>query len=411
MARKTNPYKGVNPFSIRANPDTQEQTIMNHGQYCRVLKTRVCPCNKNGTPDAFHELCGGLGFIYSFQTSFRKIEEIQHYHAVKKRIEVDNYPIVEIEKITRHLAKVQGGYREYQVSDFYDQYIEIEGEPLPNNYERLKVSYRYDRLETIYNENPIVESNFVLRVTECVIDNDRTLDSVHNPQRIFGDIVEVQRVYNRTKDWHYNVLKFFRQTIVLDDEQVNVPSIDKDDILEVDYRYCEPNMVAATSLKINDPHQKWADIQHGDVEVSIPYYIEASKGDLFTFLFASENENKVYKRGGSDIDTINVFDLVRFTNDIIDENGIIYKENEDFILYDYNKIKWIGNKPELGVQYNASYEFQPTYVVWDNEVEVTTAENQQFPKRLQLRLYKRMSKKDIYLLNSGNITVIEEGCE
>lgn len=408
MAKKTNPYKGVNPFSIRANPETQEQTIKNHGQYCRVLKTRVCPCNKNGKPDPFHELCGGLGFLYTFQTSFRKIEEKQHYH-LSNRLELDNYPILEVEKITRMLAQIQGGNVEYQVKDFYDQYVEIEGEPLPKKYEWLKVTYRYDRLEDIYNENPIVESDFVLKVKDCEIDNERTLDIVHNPQRIFGDIVEVKRVYNRTKDWHYNVLKFFRQTIILDDEQINVPSIEENDIIEVDYRYCEPDMIAATSLKINDPHQKWANIQPGDVEVSIPYSIEASKGDLFTFLFSSESENKVYRRSGTNIDTINVFDVVRFTENIIDEDGIEYKENEDFILYDYNKIKWIGNKPELGKQYNVSYEFKPTYAVWDREAELTTAENQQFPKRLQLRLYKRMSKKDIYLLNSGNLGTIDEG--
>lgn len=381
-------------FPLSADPAKQSAVLERHGQWVRVLQTRVCPCLSNGKEELFCPVCEGLGFLYSFQRSFRIVEEPHTLHEKVNRIMTDLNPIMNVEKVTRILHKIQGGNAEYRIDKFDEKYIEISGNNLPQKYEKILVTYEYDRWNNVYNEHPIIENYFTLRVQDCRIDTTLT----QNPQEIYGDITKVQRVYNRTKDWTYTVDSFFRQTILLNKTVPNMPKIEAGDIIEVDYSYCPAILITTQALQAtSNVQQKWFNIMIGDVEASFPYQIQLKKGDLITFLFAERPADEIYSKNGVDIDVLNAFDVSKIIGDIIDVNGKVYKDQIDFILSDYNKIKWIGKKPDVGTKFSVVYTSRPTYVVFDKEPEAITSENKQFPKRVQLRLYQKTKKKEMFL--------------
>ena len=381
-------------FPLQADPAKQNAVLERHGQWVRVLQTRACPCITNGKEELFCPVCEGLGFLYSFQRNLRIVEEPHTLHEKNNRIMTDLYPIRNVEKVTKILNKIQGGNVNYQIAKFDDKYIEITGANLPLKHEKILVTYEYDRWNNVYNEHPIVENPYTLHVRECKIDT--TLNQ--NPQEIYGDITEVFRVFNRTKNWNYTVEHFFKQTILLDKKIPNTPAIEPGDIIEVDYSYCPTLLITSQSLQSSDNvQQKWFNIAVGDVEASFPYQIQLKKGDLVTFLFAEKPVDEIYSKNGADIDVLNSFDVSKILEDIIDAEGKVYKDKIDFFLYDYNKIKWIGNRPAPGVKFSVIYTARPTYVVFDKEPESITSENKQFPKRAQLRLYQKTKKKEMFI--------------
>lgn len=378
-------------FPIEGKPENSLGNISRHGQYARILSSRKCPCISNGYPENFCELCNGIGWIYYFSRKFRILEESHPYHK-SNRVELNYYPIIEVEKISRFLADFQGGNDNYTVDRIQSNIVYFSGgDNIPKDYERLKVTYTYDRWTPIYNENSKIISGLQLEVTGAEINTEKT----HNPQEIFGDIAEVVRVRNKTKNnYEYTVDKYFKQTILIK-QVANMPAISEGDILEVDYYYCPPELIIAETLKVNDPKLKWGDVEVGDVEAVMPYYIQIKPGDVVTFLFADMIGEFVIVRGSTDIDLMPVFDISRIDDNIIDSAGNTYQPGVDFIIYDYNKIKWIGNSPEENCQYNIQLSYKPSYIVFDQKADLKTSENKQFPKFVHLKKYNRLNKKDL----------------
>lgn len=378
-------------FPIEGDPTNSIGNINRHGQYARILSSRKCPCNEDGYPKMGCSICNGLGWIYFFQRKYRILEEEHPYH-LSNRLELNYYPILEVEKISRYLADFQGGNIAYSIDSIQNQYVKFSGDNLPNKYEKLKVTYSYDRWTPVYNENSTKISGLQLYVTNAEIDTTKT----QNPNEIFGDIAEVIRVRNKTKNnYEYEVDKYFKQTILIK-QKVNMPAIDETDILEVDYYYCPPELIIAETLRANDPKLKWGEVEVGDVEAVMPYYVNIKAGDVVTFLFAEMVGEYLVCHGTTDIDLMPVFDICRIDENIIDENGDIYKPEIDFIVYDYNKIKWISeNKPAENVQYNIQLTYHPSYIVHMQKADLKTSENKQFPKFVHLKKYDRLNKKDL----------------
>lgn len=391
-------------FPLQMDPFKQINAIYRHGQYVRFLRTRTCPCLENGKPKLFCPLCDGIGFLYDFQREYRILDELQTNHFDNQRIVMPDYsPILDVEKVSKHLAGIQGGVTEFEIDKFDDSHIYLKGEDLPKKHEGVRITYSYDRWNTVYNAKAQLISNYIIHVKDGDIAPTST---ANNPQDIFGDIAKVLRVYNKTKDYKYKVKRFFRKTIILDDTIPNIVPIETTDIIEVDYMYCPPDLMSGQALTFNSTDQRYADILTGDVDAMFLPQSMIKKRDLITFLFAEKTRDDVYKKSATDIDFLNEFDVVRIFDDIIDDKGIKYKENEDFILYDYNKLKWIGNRPQCDQKFSIVMAYLPTYTVWERSPSLISNENRYFPHEVQLRLYSRVSTKDIFMFEGKEMNQV-----
>ncbi len=64
-----------------------------------------------------------------------------------------------------------------------------------------------------------------------------------------------------------------------------------------------------------------------------------------------------------------------------------YVKGTDYILFDRNRIKWIGNTPVAGENMYVLFDFYPTYRVLREFPGVRSAENQRLPKRVAIKLF------------------------
>lgn len=395
MAINSHPYYGQTVFKIEGRPLEHEALIQRQGQLSRLVQAKKCPCISQGRAQLFCPLCKGKGYSLNFQREIEVIEE-NSKHCGDKIYPFWN-PITRVMRVARFLSAIQGGNKDFPILSYTDDEITIDtlGEDL-KRYEQLKVTYAYSSANKIVNENCIHNGTYTIKTIATEID---TSGITSNPFFVHGDVISVSRVYNVTQVITYNVLSFARQSIYLDDESGTKPAPLITDILEVDYEFVSPIKVVTSRIDYENALQKWGeDIKEGDVEATLPgsYYI--GRGDIITFLTSFFKGQSVIIRGDGEYDEIPQFDVAQILEDIEDEDGVVY-DSSKFELREYNNLHWItASKPARGKRYSIIYTYRPSYIIYKRQVSMLNAEDKRFPHNVYLRLFDRLTIKDLEII-------------
>jgi len=219
----TNRNAGTDAIIIRGRPDLHEQTLNRQGQFVRLLHARKCACIKNGKADLFCSLCKGKGYRTFFQSDIQVLEENSpHYD--------DGYvypywvPVSSVEKVQKFLAPAYGGNVFYDVEAISSNSIKlVDNGKLAHYFEPLKVTYKYQNSEQVTNENSMhLGLDYLLYTLASEID---TTKETSNPLQIYGDIISVSRIYNKTQDLTYTLDYFNKSLIAIQSDLGNVLSI------------------------------------------------------------------------------------------------------------------------------------------------------------------------------------------
>jgi len=207
---------GTDTIIIRGRPDWHIGTINRQGQYVKLIYARKCSCIKNGKADLFCSLCKGKGLRFSFQTDLEVLEE-NSLHYEDGYIYPNWIPISSVKKVQKHVHDFEGGNIFYDIESQDSSKIKlVDNGLLPKEHEPIKVTYKYSLRGTTVNENSRHSGTSYLLYT-LATEVDTTKDD-SNPLDIYGDVLSVSRIYNKTQDITYICKRFFKQIIEVESE-------------------------------------------------------------------------------------------------------------------------------------------------------------------------------------------------
>lgn len=381
-------------FVIEGNPQKYNTLIENHGTLARVMRARKCPCITNtGSPSIFCKMCHGDGFIHEFQRKFLAFEEDADVRADRSVVYPYIVPILEPISVERMLAPEQGGIKKYTISSFNASYIKISGDPLPLHWHKMKVSYYFDGYT--YAENDYVEVNqnaMMLTATKTRYDGKYRISNVSN---IHGDIAEIKEIKNIETGYVYKNYTYRKNVIQLHPKEPK-PEYGK---VVASYYYVPPVKVMPQNIETTNDKEKWTtSTPSGTVSIALKYWYELSEGDLISLLSYEMSKDAIISHNAAtSIDRLNDFDIVKIDDEIIDEDGIHYVKNIDFVLMPYRDILWIGKQPVQGKKISVRYVYRPTYTVFMNNPSVNALENKKYATIVNAKLFQMMYPKDIEL--------------
>jgi hypothetical protein len=392
MAENRHVGKGSPTFRVEGNPDTFINLVANHGVVSRVMRARKCPCETNGSPDMYCTLCRGDGSVYDFQRKLLQTDEDSDVKGDRSFVHPFRVPIMEPVKVERMLAPEQGGIKKYNIVS-YDAYsIKISGNPLPYHWNKMRVSYYFDRFNAVVGDRVNVDPNTrMLTTTKTLFDGQYQFG---NALAAHGDITIVTKVYSESTGYEYtNIDNFRKNQIIL---AASEPEPVVDDIL-VDYYYASLVPVLPAPLITQETKsEKWESLMSsGQVQIGLDPFYELSQGDIITLMAVELFREETITHSSSSIDKLMEFDISRVDDDILDQDGKKYRRGTDFVLQGFRDIVWIGNQPEAGKNLSVRYSYRPTFIVFESNPEVNFLENKRYPTVVNTRLWGKTLQKDI----------------
>jgi len=380
-------------FTLEGHPEKFNNLIAFHGMLARIMRARKCPCKgSTGSPEIFCKLCKGDGLIYDFQRKFLQADEDSDVRGQANIVYPFRVPIIDVVKVERLLPEEQGGIVKYNISSFDTESIIISaptGKPLPKHYEKMRVSYYFDRLTRITGEQVNVNA-----ATRTLTTNETLYDGEHrfgNAGAIHGDIIIVDRVYHSETGFDFTDYTFNKRSIYLSQTD---PEPEAGKIL-VDYFYAPPARVLPADLDLRQDQENFStNLTSGTTRIGVDSWWDLSPGDLITLLPIELYKDEVLAHSNHGLDKLTEFDVCDIDDIIFDEDGLEYRKNTDFILRDYHNIDWIGNQPNYGKNISVRYAYRPTYSIFQ-EVPIPNAmENKKFPKTFYAHYYNKTLQKE-----------------
>jgi hypothetical protein len=393
MGENLNPASSTSVANIQARPTEHEGVRERQGQAARVMQAKKCPCISRGEINLHCTICGGKGYLLDFQKNAMVVDE-NSPHNGGAEVFPYNVPITKVYGVQKFLHISQGGNIDYTIVGFNDTTVEIEGPGgacPPRRYEKVRVTYEFCLWNTVTGENSEhTTGSYIIHTigTRAILRNSS------NPFDIHGDLTKVTRVYNVTKDETYDVKKFCRRSIVIDDKDGAVNAPESSDVLAVDYQYAKPETIGTGRLDLQNTLQKVSeDLKEGDLQGLFPAYSHLNKGDIVTFLVPRLRSDEILRRGSTDKDELPQFDVVEVMDPIIDEDGNKYYGGTDFNLSEYNDLVWI-NGPANKKRYSLTFLYRPSYRIYRQNLDAMTNESKYFPQMVTMRFMNRFDKKD-----------------
>lgn len=379
-------------FNIEGDPQKYNGLIERHGTLARVMRARKCPCIKSsGSPDLYCKLCKGDGFIHEFQRKFLAFEEDADIRSDREVVYPFMVPILEPISVERMLAPEAGGIVKYTINSFDSNTITIAGSPLPYHYNQMRVSHYFDGYT--FASQDVVDVNditYTLTTTQTRYDGEYRNSNVTN---VHGDIALVTEVKNIVTGYIYKDYTFRKNVIQIGSRE---PKPVQGQIV-VSYHFVEPTLVLPQSLDTTNEKDNWnTDMTAGRVMIGMKYWYEISEGDLITLLAVELYKDVIITHNASTgVDKLNEFDIVRLDDEIIDEDGIHYINNVDFVLKPFRDIAWMGKQPKQGKKFSVRFSYRPTYIVFLNNPTPNALENKKYPTLVNAKYYQMMLPKDI----------------
>lgn len=359
---------------------------------CRIMQARKCPCSTlAGSPDIFCEQCRGDGYLYNFQRKLLQVDEDSLIKGDRSKIFPYRVPILEPLKVERVLAPEQGGIRDYTIESFDEITINISGDALPFYYNKIRVSYFFDRYE--YVEGDVVSVNVNTRTLTTIqtkFDGEYLFGNIDNAH---GDLTVVEKIYNSVTGYEYTDYEFGRnQIFIKEGQQVLVPGQ-----IKVDYFYAPVTKVLPMDLETRDDKESWESILvSGNIRMGVEPWYSLSEGDLVTFLTSEFTGQQVIRHNAAaGEDRINEFDVSRLNDEIIDATGRKYFRDTDYYLKPFRTIVWIGQQPADGVAFSVKFVYRPTFTIFLDNPVPNNMENKQYPKTFNGKYFNMMKPKDV----------------
>ena len=355
---------------LRLTKDNYDALIDRHGQYVRWMTGERCACVlETGRPDPNCAICGGDGWKYGYQ--YEKTVRNAHAAVVGTKI---------LELGTKNILEI------LEIRNSYGEKITANG-----------VFGEYVTTETAFDKNGdyYVDYRESLVITEeclCEVVGENLLHVVSANSvypggwtKIEPEIVDVIEVVNDTKGETYTVGSFYRQTVEVEFPQA---APEAGDDIRAAVEIALPQQFLLLNQGQNKIEQQFLDDIGGTAVLSFPYEYNVSEGDVVMLLVGDAVGKTVITCSGEETDRLpewNVVDIIKIEG----ADGTTYREGTDFSLTDYNKVKWIGDIvdiPDEGDHLAVTYRYSPTYRVLQEMPNIRSAENQQLPRRVALKL-------------------------
>lgn len=381
-------------FNIEGDPQKYNELIERHGLLARVMRARTCPCiTVTGSPDMYCDMCKGDGFIHEFQRKFLAFEEDADIRADRTTVYPYLVPILEPITVERMIAPEAGGIKKYDIESFDSTTIKIAGDPLPFHYNQMRVSHYFDGYT--FASQDVVSVNattFTLTTTQTRVDGGYRNSNVTN---VHGDIALITEVKNVVTGYIYKKYSFRKNIIQLDTRE---PKPVQGQIV-ASYHFAPPTLVLPQALDSMNDKENWTgSLPSGQVQIGMKYWYELSEGDLISLLSVELYKDTVISHNASTgVDKLNEFDIVRIDDEIIDKDGIHYRNNIDFVLQPFRDIKWMGKQPKNGTPISVRFSYRPTYIVFMNNPTPNALENKKYPTLVNAKLFQMMLPKDVEL--------------
>lgn len=383
-------------FVVEGKPDTFIGLIKRHGVLSRVMRSRKCPCiTKTGSPDIYCTMCKGDGYVFDFQRKLLQADEDSDVRKDRSIIYPFRVPVLEPISVRRLLPPEQGGIKEYTIESFDSWSIRIAGNPLPYHWNKMQVSYYFDRYNSVVgdlvNVNPDTKT---LTTTQTKYDGKHRFGNVEN---VHGDIAVITRIYDATLDHTFTNYTFRKNKVqLIGSEPTPTPGQ-----VEMDYYFVPPTFVMPMDLETQDDKENWiSSLTSGNIRMSVEPWYELSEGDLITLLSVEFHRDAIIQHSSVGLDKLHEFDITRIDDEIFDEDGIKYRKGIDYYLRPFRDIVWVGNQPGSNKKFSVRFGYHPTFTIFMNNPIPNKLENKNYPKTFFAKYFSMTLPKDIEILNN-----------
>lgn len=381
-------------FTIRGNPQKYIGLEDRHGVWARIMQGRKCPCvTSAGSPDLYCKLCDGDGTIYEYQ---RKLLETDEDCNCVDGITVTPFrvPLIEPVKIERLISPEQGGNKTYSIVDF-DQYnIIISGKPEPRPFEKMRVSYYFDRFN--YTEKDYLKfdrDTNSLETTKTLIDDEYNTGNVHN---IHNDIAIIEKIFDEQTGTEIKNYKFRKNKIFINGQ---MPTEGK---TWATYWQCPVTVILPQDMENRIELQKEQhELGSSSVRFAIEPWFNISDGDIITLLSPIYWKYELHKFNGS-VNRLIEFDIQYVDDKIFSQSGRNFTIKQDFIFRNFREIHWIGRKPDVGEQISIRYGYNPTYRIFIDQANPNALENKPYPIIVFAKLWNSTMSKELKYATNNN---------
>lgn len=367
------------PIRLSFNRENYEGLIERHGQWVRWLRAKKCTCVlSNGRPDLNCPRCGGDGWVYETQKTAEETLTLAYSAGSLELPYVD--------------AKVLGIYDymglEYQVSERYGKYCKIIGGRTPAHGEKMQVIIERPLVKTIAQAQLNYHSHGCFSADGLKVAGYK---GVANENNTAVEILSCSAITNVTRGITYTPVSYRRNMIFVDFSGGVVEPAANDVLIALNVQYIEPFLFAIVGQQQREPDWKYLESIGGDASMTFPHWAAVGEGDIITVLADSQVGKRIIERLPDYFDTVPEYYL--YSIDYIEAGADKYYPGQDFDLWGANKIRWYTNVPQVGTPIFVMYRYCPTYRVIREFPNVRSGENQQFPRRVALKLLQTYAER------------------
>lgn len=376
-----------NAVTVFGNPESFKKLIKNHGQLCKVKKALTCPCsgNNNGSPNSNCDLCGGEGFLFTYQRRFLVVDE----NSPTCNFTVTPFwnPIISVSKVENVTSEAQGGITELEVNTFDDETITLVLSA--TNFEKKRVTYTFDGWTLVESEQLTCDvANKIMYATGNVYNAGYQSS---NPLNAYADIAHVTRL------WNSNTSEEITDFTVEGNQIITSRPI-QSGYMYANYYYADLAQVITTDIANRNLNEIYThDLSSGECRMAFYPFWNLARGDIVVISATILHKNELIKHA-KDLDKLWEIEIFALNDTILDEDGNTYAITTDYILQGRH-IKWVSsNKPDVGKWYTIRYSYKPSYIIFEDNPQPNNLENKQYSVIVLGKSWTKISKDDVVRL-------------
>ena len=376
-------------LTVFGNPDSFQSLIRNHGQLCKIKQALICACaaSNHGSADFLCEICGGDGYVYTYQRNFFIADEDS---PVCGAVLTPYWsPILSVISAQNIASEIQGGITDLIVSSFTD--TEITLSEAPALHDKKRVTYTFDGWTYVASEKLVTDAtNKIMYASGTVYDAEYQSS---NPLGAFADIAQIIKIWNNVTGEELTSYKFDGKTI-----STTRPIVD--DQMYIEYYKSDLSQVINADLTTRDPNEGWtSSVQSGEVKMAFYPFWDLAKGDLIVLPATVLWRNQILPHL-KDLDKLWEQEIFQLNSVILDASGNTYANGTDYILQG-NAIKWIGSKPAINAVISVRYGYKPSFIVFEDNPQPNNLENKIYPKLVLAKSWSKTDKDEVTKLIIG----------